>query len=765
LADDYHNLLYTKSAMNDEPKELEKQDVQDLRGESERAVPRAGQDNNATSLGWDILKGVIWGIILYVFAVIFGLMAYAFFSQNLPPLSRIENYKPPEASTVYDRYDQPVFQFFVQRREYVRYQRIPEMVVNAFIAMEDRNFWNHWGIDVNGIIRALIVNITHGKIVQGASTITQQLARNMFLSHKKTLKRKIQEAILAVRIEQAFSKQEIIEKYLNQIYFGHGVYGIQTASKFYFDKNVWELNLSEIALLVAIPRSPEIYSPLRNPELAEKRRRLVLRVMLREGVIDSVEYEKAVKDTPRVVDIERKLQQFTGIAPYFMEMVRRDISRRYGDEFLYKSGARIYTTLDPKLQAYAEEAVKTMLDRFEEKYNLHPSRAEYHPTNPDSEPPQYLQAALVAMDPKTGEILALVGGRDFKESKFNRVTQAKRQPGSAFKVFVYTAAIDRGFTPADLIPDEPVEAYERGMPRRWIPQNYDGKYLGMITLRKALALSRNLATVQLAMRLAPERSWIDLIIDYAHRMGIESELPSVYSIVLGSADVTLLEMVRAYATIANYGVKTRPYYIRRVEDKNGEILEVNGVTEETVLDSTTAFIMISMLRSVLDEGTAISARSVYGFHAPAAGKTGTTNEYRDAWFIGFTPDLIAGVWVGYDSLRPIKRGATGAMFAVPIWSQFMLKATQNTWKDFTVPHGLTWRKICTESGLLATPMCPKTRMEVFKIGYEPTELCTLHFRRNREIQQLYEQEEFMSNFSDSSSTIFEEEEGLEYQLR
>ncbi len=700
-------------------------------------------------------QGVVTGFLLYIVGITLTILIIAWFSQDLPPLSRIESYKPPVASTVYDRNNKPIYQFFIQRREYVYYPTIPRELVDAFVVMEDRDFWHHWGIDLTSIGRAFITNLLKGRIVQGASTITQQLARNMFLNFKRTLSRKIKEAILAVKIEQSFSKEEIIEKYLNQIYFGHGVYGVQAAAKFYFDKDVHDLNLSEIALLAAIPRSPSTYSPYKNPELAEKRRRLILKVMLDNGVIDSSEYTYAVEHPPKVANIQEKLQRYSDFAPYFMEMVRQYVADQWGDDFLYTSGAKIYTTLDAQLQQYAQESVDSMLDYFERHYKLHPSKADYRDTvryyrdslDTVPPPPKYLQAGMVVLDPRTGEILALVGGRDFKESKFNHVTQAHRQPGSAFKTFIYTAAIDRGYTPADIILDEPIEIYRPGMKKKWRPQNYDGKYLGPITLRRALALSRNLASVRLALDIG-----IDEVISYAHRLGITSQIPEVYSIALGSATVTLLEMTRAYSTIDNYGVKTKPYFIRKIITSSGDILEEREPVRETVLDSLTSFIMISMLRSVVDEGTAHNARSVYGLKIPAAGKTGTTNNYRDAWFIGFSPELVAGVWVGYDSLREIRHGATGSMFAVPIWATFMRKATGNQSPDFHVPHGLTWRDICTESGLLATPYCPKTRIEVFKLGTEPTELCTLHFKVNREADQLHEQfeEQYMNRLQGGS---------------
>ncbi len=663
-------------------------------------------------------KGIFIGFL--IFLVFWGcvFVTVYFLSRGLPSLKLIERYKPPLATEVYDRNGKLIYQFYIERRKAVPLREIPQDLINAFIALEDRKFYDHWGIYLPGILRALYVDIVKRRVAQGASTITQQLARNMFLTQKRTLKRKIKEAVLAIRIERAFSKQQILERYLNQIYFGHGVYGVEAASRFYFGKGVGELNLAECALLAAIPRSPRLYSPYRNFDRAIRRQRLILKIMRDYGFISADEYREALS-TPIVLTGPEK-EEVKGKAPYFLDMVRRYVVQRYGEDFLFTSGGRIYTTLDIDLQEIAESVVDSFLDLFEEKYDLHPKKSEY--VRDTLNPPQYLQGALVAMDPYTGEILALVGGRDYEDSKFNRVTQMRRQPGSAFKPFVYTAAIDNGYNPSDIIMDVPLALKVPGVDELWFPENYDGKYLGPITLRKALALSRNLATAHLILELGPS-----VVAEYARKMGIESPVPPYPSIALGSPTLSLLEITRAYATIANLGYRVTPYFVERIEDPEGRVIEKNGPQRVQVLDSTTAYIIIDMLRSVIEEGTGRRAWMVYGLKGAMAGKTGTTNEFRDTWFIGFSPKLLAGVWVGFDSLRTITEGAVGATFALPIWATFMKEAgAVDTITDFVIPQGIAWAEVCTKTGMLATQYCPETRMEIFKVENIPMVSCTLH---------------------------------------
>lgn len=662
-------------------------------------------------------KIFILALALYIVLLLTGAFVLFLLSRNLPPLSMIETYKPPLATQVLDRNGEVISQFFVERRTPIRLSEVPESMKKAFIVLEDRRFYEHWGVSPRDILRAIVINLKAMRKLQGASTITQQLARNMFLTQERTLKRKLKEMILAIQIERAFSKDEILEKYLNQIYFGHGVYGVETAAQYYFGKSVSELNLAEIAMLVGIPRSPLLYSPFRNFKRAKKRQELILRKMLRYGVIDEETYKAAIS-TPIVLR-ERKKEPLGEKALYFLEMVRQYVSERYGDEFLYTSGGKIYTTLDLEMQIRAEEIFDSTLNELEKTYKIEPKKSDYSPDS--GKPPNYLQGAMIVLDLKTGGILALIGGRDFKESQFNRAIQARRQPGSAFKPFVYTAAVDNGFSPNDKLYDLPI-ALKTNEEETWYPDNYDHRYLGEVSLRKALAKSRNLATINLILQIGPST-----VVEYARKMGIESPIPPYPSIAIGSATLTLIEMVRGYATLANYGTRVKPYFIEKIEDADGKILEENVPEKVTVLDSVTSYIMINMLESVLDEGTGVSARTKYGFYGIAAGKTGTTDDYHDAWFIGFTPEIVAGVWVGFDSLRTITEGATGARFALPIWARFM-KAVYNpdSSADFPIPDGVVFAEVCETSGLLATPYCPVTRTEVFRQGLEPKTWCNIH---------------------------------------
>jgi len=664
-------------------------------------------------------RGILLGIFLYLIVAGSGGIFLYFLSIDLPPVSVVRSYRPPLTTKVFDRNGKLLHEFFIEQREPAYFTEFPKHLIQAFISIEDKEFYSHSGLNFKRILKAILVDIIKRRPVQGASTITQQLARNMFLTPEKTLRRKIKEAILALKLERTFSKDEILERYLNQIYFGHGVYGVKAAAKFYFGKDLTELNPSESALLASIPRSPLLYSPLRNPELAEMRRKTVLRMMKKLGYLNEEEYRRWAQKKP---ELRVEKEKPSPLAPYFIAMVRDYIQRNLGEDFLYESGGRIYTTLDLEMQEIAEEVIDSFLNLFEEIYDLNPKKGE---EEVDSlHPPKYLQGALLALDLRTGEILALVGGRDFKESEFNRVTQLKRQAGSAFKPFVYTAALENGFNPSDIVFDIPVALRNGSKDEIWFPENYDEKFWGAIPLRKAIAFSRNLATVNLVLEIGPST-----VAEYARRMGITSPIPPYPSVALGAPSLSLLEIVRGYATIANYGVKVEPYFIKRVEDNQGAIILENEPKKVEVLDSTTAYIMIDMMKSVIEWGTGRGAHLKYGFKKPAAGKTGTTNFYRDSWFIGFTPELIAGVWVGYDSVRTIMEDGTGARLALPIWATFMRKVTDTTESgDFIVPEGITWAEICSQSGLLATPDCPDKRLELFKMDNLPLEQCTLHVK-------------------------------------
>lgn len=661
-----------------------------------------------------ILALKIYGVVLAL-----GLIFFYIFWLATPSPYVIEKYEPSLATEVYDRNGKLVYTFYLQKREAVKFSDIPRNVVNAFIAVEDKRFFEHNGIDIIRLFKSIIIDVLTLRPAQGASTITQQLARNMFLTPQKAIIRKIKEMLLAIKIERTFSKQEILEKYLNIIYFGNGVYGVQTASKFFFGKDIRNINLAEAALLAAIPKSPKLFSPINNYERATKRQRIILKLMKEYGFITEEEYKEALNTS--IVITPPKLSATGSIGPYFMDMVRNYVISKYGEDFLYKSGAKIYTTMDMDYQMKADSVLPVMLDYLESTYKLKPSKKDYKKeSNADSKTP-YLQGALITMDQNTGEILALVGGRDRSESEFNRATQALRQPGSAFKPFVYLTAVDNGYYGTDKLNDAPIILYE-GTQYEWRPDNFDNTYLGEITLRKALALSRNLATVDLILQVGPEA-----VAAYCRRAGFTTPIPPYPAIALGSLSISPMELTTAYATIANYGKRVKPYFIKKIVNRAGVVLEENKPQVQQVFDSTSVYILINLMRSVFTEGTALPAITAYGWDRPSAGKTGTTNDFRDTWFIGFTPNILTTVWVGYDSVRTIFKNATGAGVALPIWTQYMKLITKDTpVLDFVVPSGITFAETCDESGLLATNNCPKTHVEPFKSGDEPHEFCKIH---------------------------------------
>ena len=667
-----------------------------------------------------IFKAVLTALVVTVLGFFGTLVAFIITYTQLPSFEEIQSFSPPQATRVIDREGNSVYEFYEERRTDVALEDVPPHVQAAFVSLEDKRFWSHWGIDLIRITKALFMNVTHFRIVQGGSTITQQLARNMFLTKKQTLGRKFSEMVLAVKIEGCLSKEEILERYLNQIWFGSGVYGISAAARHYFGKDVSELTVAEAALLAAIPKNPNYYSPFKNFEAAKKRQKLVLRAMLSARAISKTEYEEALDEEITLSEV--KTYAYGGIAPYYIEEVKKYIADRYGEDFLYRGGGTVVVPIDLELQAIANNAVDSVTAGYDRtyaktfKYTM--ANYRYDPEHPT--PPKYLEAALVAMDPNTGEVLALVGGRNFFHSMYNRATQAQRQTGSSFKPFVYLAGAINGFGSGHILYDVPIEVSDAG--HVWTPSNYDHAYLGPLTMRRALALSRNLATVRLAMEIGPAT-----VTDVAKKCGIKTRLEPYYSTALGSMSLTLLEMTSAYCTIADYGVRHDPLFVLEVRDAEGNLLEQNEPVGERVVDSQSCYIVISMMESVMNEGTGVRARSQYGFSRPAAGKTGTTNWYKDTWFLGFTPDLACGVWVGFDEPKTIAPGATGTAFALPIWAAFMREATRGVpAKEFPAPPGLSWVNVCTLTGYLATLGCPSVRTEVFKAGTEPTEQCPLH---------------------------------------
>ncbi len=660
-------------------------------------------------------------LILALVAFIFGAAFSAIFrlGAGLPSPEEIKNYHPPVSTKIYDCQQRLVYEFFQQKRTPVSLHEIPQMLKDALITVEDKRFYSHWGVDIIRIFGALFYNLKTMRKAQGASTITQQLARNMFLTQEKTFVRKLKELLLAFELERTYSKDEILEMYLNQVWFGAGAYGVEAASQVYFNKSVKDLTLPECALLAALPKAPQYYSPYVNPAQALKRRNLFLKMLYKAKKITKVELENALASPLGVVP----KKSLKNSAPYFVEEIRKYLIDRYGEDFIYRSGAKIYTTLDLDIQNVANQVIEKHLSQIEREYRLAFTKSKFDSiARFDSLiSPNYLQGALVAIDPKTGYIKAMVGGRDFAASQFNRAIQAKRQAGSAFKPFVYAVAIDQGFTPANLEADAEIVLNIPGVRESYRPRNFDNRFMGLMTLRRALALSRNVVAVRIISKVSPEN-----VVRYASAMGISSRLQPVYSLALGACEVTLLDITKAFAVFANDGYKIKPIFILKIVDADNTVIEDNSIQTEPVLDSKVAYIITNMLESVVNEGTAYVIRRL-GFNYPAAGKTGTTDDYTDCWFIGYTPDLVCGIWVGYDTKKTIFHGATGGGVAAPIWADFMNGIVQFlSGSDFKMPDSIVKVKVCDLTGFLATGRCPKTRDEVFVLGTEPTEECQYH---------------------------------------
>lgn len=649
---------------------------------------------------------------------VFGVVQWL--SRDLPTPEQLTSIQPATKTVVYDVKGRVLHEFFKENRSVVPLRQIPRHLVNATLSTEDRNFYHHWGVDLWGIGRAAMTNVLKMRKAEGGSTITQQLARNLFLTHERTLERKLKEVALAIEIERNYTKDQILEMYFNQIYFGEGAYGVEAAAKTYFNKPVQGLTLAECALLSGLPANPSLYSPRRRPKAAGERRSKVLRNMLTTRAISAAEYQNAIH-SPLGVTANRYSNDR---APYFIEMVRLHLDERYGSNAVYEGGMKVYTTLDMDLQQIAERAIERHLEQLEADLRLKNTRAAFVSLASDAgratQRTNYLQSALVALDPRNGHVRALVGGRDWNHSNFNRATQAQRQAGSAFKPFVYTAAIDNGFHPTDIIVDEPV-SFPAGDGKLYQPMNYDHTFRGPVTLRYALQQSINIPAIKLLRKVGTS-----LVSSYARRMGIKSPIGQNLSMALGSSEVTLMELTSAYGVLANRGIRNEPLFILKVEDKNGNVLEKNAPHPAEVLSEGTAAVMTSMLESVMDHGTGFPARA-QGFTLPAAGKTGTMDDYMDAWFEGYIPSLACGVWVGYDVKKPIGPGMTGARAALPVWTEFMIGATRGRpVEDFAPPLGTSSRMICAETGMLATDQCPNVTTELFGEGSEPTELCSAH---------------------------------------
>ncbi|MCB2211484.1 PBP1A family penicillin-binding protein [bacterium] len=711
----------------------------------------------------------IYGLSVAFAGLIVLLLILRAFSTDLPSLQQLETYEPRLVTKVLDHDGRPLKEFYTERRVVVPLDSLSPYLVDAVLATEDQRFYKHWGVDPLGILRAALVNLSSMSTEQGASTLTQQLSRNLYLHLRQTWERKIREAITAVQIERTYAKDEILTMYFTQMYFGHGAYGAEAAARLYFNKSASELNLPEAALIVGLLKAPNNYTPLRYPDKAKQRRNVVLSMMRDAGYIDDATYRAA---STGEIELGEASENQLGTGPHFTEWVRRQLEEmepKYGFDY-YRDGLTVHTTLDSTLQRLAEAAVDSHLVQWQATFEATRARgyvhdhltaqnrdsllaggfAERHP-NLDSllfdealtdsaktlasramrdsavvdsiiNERFQVQVALVSMDPRNGDVLAMIGGRDFRESKYNRAVQASRQPGSVFKPFVYATAIDNGIYGNHRVLNmvQPVLLDDGTW---WRPENYDitnrGEY---VTMREALKKSLNNVTVRMVAgdeRVIP----IKAVIQTAHRMGIRTELQPYPSVALGANDVIPLDVVTAYGVFATGGTRVSPRAITRIDDKNGqEILHV-PVERDAVLSEETAAIMTNMLEDVINRGTGGSARWKYGFYAPAGGKTGTTNNFNNAWFAGFTPYLVTVVWVGFDdpkvSLGP---GQAGSVAALPIWARYMkwaYEAKQYPYDDFELPVGVVEVQIDRETGMRAGPLSADVYTELFRRGDEP----------------------------------------------
>ncbi|MFQ5583403.1 MAG: penicillin-binding protein 1A [Calditrichia bacterium] len=656
--------------------------------------------------------------------IIFLVVFIAYLAQGMPSLTQLENIEPPLVTRLYSEDGKVIHELFIHNRIYVSFEKIPDHTIQALLDTEDREFYQHWGINLKRVPKAIFIDLISMSFRQGFSTITMQLARNLYFGFQKNLVRKFREILTAIQIERTYSKQEILEMYLNMAFFGHGTYGIQSASKKYFGRDVSELSIDESAVLVAMLKGPNRYSPIKYPQRVIERRNLVLYNMLVCGNLTEAEFD-SLKGLPIVL---RKTPEYSSMAPYFTEYVRIQLNQLQDslNVNVYKDGLNVYTTLNSTIQACMDSAIKKHMPKLQEEVTKSLQKWKEENNIPDSlfEKKSQVQIGFMAMNPRNGHILAMTGGRDFENSQYNRATQAARQPGSAFKPFLYAAAIDNGYTPADKILNQPV-VINNPDGTRWDPENFDKTFGGLTTLREALRHSLNLVSARLILEIGPS-----VVVDYAHRMGITTNLRPFPTLALGSSEVYLKDLVNAYGVFANQGVLVEPIAITRIEDRHGNVIYESRPRHKEVLSRATSYILTNMLEDVINHGTGGSARWKYHFNAPAAGKTGTTDNYTDAWFVGFTPLIAAGVWVGLDAPElKLGRGQTGSRAALPFWADFMkavydtLKLPQETFKQ---PPEVISLDICTESGKIATNFCPKVVTEVFNIKYHPTEQCDIH---------------------------------------
>lgn len=743
---------------------------------------------------------------------------YQKYAADLPDGAALKDYHPSLVTRVYDANDLLIAEYFVENRILTPLAAIPENLIQATIAVEDAHFFEHHGLNVEGIVRAMFANLKAGRVVQGGSSITQQVAKQLFLSSERTFSRKIKEAFLSIELERRYTKEQILEVYLNHIYYGHGAYGVEAAAQTYFGKSVTQLTLPEMAMIAGLPKAPTNYSPYNDPERAMGRRAHCLNRMVAVGVVTDSQAEEA-KITPfNLVGRKKPLNK----APWFTEHVRRSVEKKYGAEALYRGGLTIRTTVDLALQEAAQRAVRAGLDENDKRLGyrgpvghveegetpnwetLNPSRDDLgasidryalgnrltglvtavdtegatitfadadgyiplvemqwaHPVDTDKNarwasnvkdattvvrpgdlvevavleeapspnpvaPPRpfyklaldqtpIIQGALMAIDPRTGHVTAMVGGYDAEASEFNRATQAVRQPGSSFKPIIYTAALDNGFSPATVVIDAPI-IYDKALTdfAGWKPMNFEQKFFGPTTIREAVTHSRNVVTIKVL-----EKIGVGTAIRYARKFGVATPLDKNLGLALGASPVRLVDMVTAYGTLANNGFRNEPLFVRSVEGPDGAVLEKNDPVGEQVIDPSTAFLMTNIMRGVVEEGTA--AKIGHAFDRPIAGKTGTTNNYNDAWFIGYTPDLACGVWVGRDDNTPLGRSETGSRTAIPLWKRFMTEALEKRPAyDFVPTDRIVFARVDKKTGLPTRDVGENAIFEAFLDGTQP----------------------------------------------
>ena len=662
--------------------------------------------------------------VLCIVIFICGILTAIFYhyTKELPPLSQLKEYKMISGTKVYDKTGRLVKIFASEDRRTIRLSDVSDTLINAILAIEDDKFYQHKGIDFTAILRAFLSNLSTGRIRQGASTITQQLARDMFLTLERSFSRKLKEILLAFKIERNFSKDQILEMYLNKTYFGAGNYGVESSAQNYFGKSIKDLNLAECALLARLPQAPSYLNPLINYDVAVQRSKIVLDRMYGLNYITDAQYDSAYTDT--IIIQKRKREK--NPADYFLEHIRKYVEDNYGSACLYGSGLSVYTTMDWDLTNFADSVLNSHLKKFEDKMKYE-VRYDSFPADTTDFDTKYVQAGVYAIEPNTGYVNVMIGGRNFNHSKFNRMTQAKRQPGSAFKPILYTAALDKGFTAATMINDLPLVIIQNDTVF-WKPKNYFEKNYGLTRLRTALKHSRNIPAIRVIYEVSPRK-----VVKFAKKFGIESPVYPYLSLALGTAEVYPAELITAYCVLASGGDRVNPIYITKIEDESGKVLERHLPQSSKVISNELAYVMTNIMQSVVDGGTAAGIRW-RGFYLPAAGKTGTTDNFQDAWCIAFTTQMVLGIWVGFDDNITLGKGQAGAYVAVPPWPYIMKRAVHNnspkdsTGKaiidkniyEFPVPDGITTVAINDTTGLVAKPFCQNVYNEVFIKGTEPT---------------------------------------------